>query len=115
MKLKAKAKKTWLKEVGKWLRTVGSAPAMLFLIVWSGNAVLALMGRPAAFKTLEDISQANWPSVLLAGGAYVIFNAIATWAEIKAEEIEDDPEPPSLILPPSHGWDRRKGPGGNST
>lgn len=115
MKMKSRAKKAWLKEVAKWLRTLGSAPAMLFLIVWGGNAVLALMGRPAAFKTLEDLSTANVPSVLLAGAIYVVFNAIATKLEIRADEIEDDPDPPKLILPTSHRWDRKKGPGGNSS
>ena len=112
--MKATTKKKWLAEIAKWLRVLAEAPTMLLLIVWGGNALLALMGKPSVFAVVDpqELAQANLPSIVVAAAVYVAFNAAATWVEIKAEEIRD-PDAPRIILLDRNR--KRKGGGGDSS
>jgi site-specific recombinase len=98
--MKTATKKKWLRELAKWLRAAAKAPAALMALSMIGNAVLGLTKSKPVFDVSTALTGA--PMIALAGVAYVVFNAMATWLELREKNLKRNTK--RVIIVP--GWVR---------
>ena len=102
MKTATATKKKWLKELAKWLRAAAKAPAALMALSLIGNTALGIAKVKPVFDVNAVVTGA--PMIALAGTAYVVFNALATWLEVRAKRIKEKPK--GRIIVPDWFYDR---------